>query len=148
MILIPIKIKRMKDDWRPKYRTEQAAGMDLHAAIEAQFWSLAPGERRVVPTGVTMELPDGYEAQVRPRSGLAAKHGITVLNTPGTIDPDYRGEVKVILVNLGAERFQIERGQCIAQLVIAPFARARLEDTEKVSKTQRGSEGFGHTDKE
>ncbi|MES1203940.1 MAG: dUTP diphosphatase [Pseudomonadota bacterium] len=130
----------------PAYETAQAAGMDLRAAVaENEPMTLAPGARAMVPTGLTMALPDGYEAQVRPRSGLAAKHGITCLNTPGTIDADYRGEVKVILINLGAEPFVIKRGERIAQMVIAPVTRATLTEVETLDETARGAGGFGST---
>jgi dUTP pyrophosphatase len=130
----------------PAYETALAAGMDLRAAVpENEPMTLAPGARAMVPTGLTMALPDGYEAQVRPRSGLAAKHGITCLNTPGTIDADYRGEVKVILINLGAEPFVIKRGERIAQMVIAPVTRATLAEVETLDETTRGAGGFGST---
>lgn len=130
----------------PAYETELAAGMDLRAAVaDGEPVTLAPGKRAMVPTGLTMALPAGYEAQVRPRSGLAAKHGITCLNSPGTIDADYRGEVKVILINLGEEPFVIRRGERIAQMVIAPFTQAKLEVTAELSATVRGAGGFGST---
>jgi dUTP pyrophosphatase len=130
----------------PAYETAQAAGMDLRAAVpEGEPMTLAPMQRAMVPTGLTMALPDGYEAQVRPRSGLAAKNGITCLNTPGTIDADYRGEVKVILINLGAEPFVIKRGERIAQMVIAPVTRAMLTEVESLDETTRGAGGFGST---
>ncbi len=130
----------------PAYETAQAAGMDLRAAVpDAEPMTLAPGARAMVPTGLTMALPDGYEAQVRPRSGLAAKHGVTCLNTPGTIDSDYRGEVKVILINLGGEPFVIKRGERIAQMVIAPVTRATLTEVETLDETARGAGGFGST---
>ena len=130
----------------PAYETAQAAGMDLRAAVaESAPVALAPMARAMIPTGLTMALPDGYEAQVRPRSGLAAKHGITCLNTPGTIDPDYRGEIKVILINLGQELFVIKRGERIAQMVIAPVTRARLIEVETLDETARGAGGFGST---
>ncbi len=130
----------------PAYETELAAGMDLRAAVaDGEPVTLAPGKRAMVPTGLTMALPAGYEAQVRPRSGLAAKHGITCLNSPGTIDADYRGEVKVILINLGEEPFVIRRGERIAQMVIAPVTQAKLEVTAELSATVRGAGGFGST---
>jgi dUTP pyrophosphatase len=128
----------------PAYMTERAAGMDLSAAVEAEM-TLAPGEHAVVPTGIRIAVPDGYEAQVRPRSGLAAKHGVTVLNTPGTIDADYRGEVCVVLINHGSHPFVVRRGERIAQLVISPVTRVRVERVEKVDDTGRGEGGFGHT---
>ena len=130
----------------PVYETAGSAGMDLAAAIaEDEPLSLAPGERCLVPTGFCMALPQGYEAQVRPRSGLAAKHGVTVLNTPGTIDADYRGEVKVILANLGSEPFEISRGMRIAQLIIAPVTQAIWRVVENLDETSRGDGGFGST---
>lgn len=130
----------------PAYETADAAGMDLRAAVadEAPV-TLKPGERAMIPTGLTIALPAGHEAQVRPRSGLAAKHGVTCLNTPGTIDADYRGEVKVILINLGQEPFVIKRGERIAQMVIAPVTRAELSVVTTLDETQRGSGGFGST---
>jgi dUTP pyrophosphatase len=129
----------------PAYATTHSAGLDLLAAIAAPI-DLAPGERRLIPTGLKIALPDGYEAQVRPRSGLALKHGITVLNSPGTIDADYRGEVGIILVNLGQQTFAIQRGERIAQMVVAPISRlAWREQTEDLATTQRGDGGFGST---
>ena len=128
----------------PGYETEQSAGMDLAAAIDAPL-TLTPGAREMIPTGLAIALPAGYEAQVRPRSGLAAKNGVTVLNTPGTVDADYRGEVKVILINLGAEDFVIERGMRIAQMVIAPVTQATFKEVDALSDTARGSGGFGST---
>lgn len=130
----------------PRYETEGAAGMDLLAALdEAEPLTLAPGARALVPTGLAIALPTGFEAQVRPRSGLAAKNGVTVLNSPGTIDCDYRGEVKVILVNLGAEPFVITRGTRIAQMVVAPVTQAVLAEVESLDETTRGAGGFGST---
>lgn len=128
----------------PRYMTEQSAGMDLAAAVAAPV-ILAPGERALVPTGLFLELPPGVEAQVRPRSGLALRHGITCLNSPGTIDADYRGEVGVILINHGQEPFTIHRGDRIAQLVLARVVQARLEPVLELSETERGAGGFGHT---
>ena len=128
----------------PGYATEQSAGMDLLAAIEAEV-VLAPGERRLIPSGIAIALPAGLEAQVRPRSGLALKHGITVLNAPGTIDADYRGEIGVILINLGREPFTIGRGDRIAQLVIAAHAQARWRVVEALDDSARGAGGFGST---
>jgi dUTP pyrophosphatase len=130
----------------PAYETADAAGMDLRAAVPEQApVALAPGERAMIPTGLTLALPSGYEAQVRPRSGLAAKHGVTCLNSPGTIDADYRGEVKVILINLGQQPFVIKRGERIAQMVIAPVTRAALEKVDVLDETKRGAGGFGST---
>jgi dUTP pyrophosphatase len=130
----------------PAYETADAAGMDLRAAVpDGEPMTLKPGERAMVPTGLTIALPARHEAQVRPRSGLAAKHGVTCLNSPGTIDADYRGEVKVILINHGQEPFVIKRGERIAQMVIAPVTRAELVQVETLDDTQRGAGGFGST---
>lgn len=132
----------------PAYETPLSAGMDLRAAVaEDEPVTLKPGERGLIPTGFAMALPAGYEAQVRPRSGLALKHGLTCLNTPGTIDADYRGEVKVILVNLGQEPFTIRRGERIAQMVIAPVTQAAWERVDTLDETARGAGGFGSTGK-
>ena len=128
----------------PAYESEGAAGMDLRAAVEAPM-VLEPGKRALVPTGFVFEIPSGYEGQVRPRSGLAFKNGVTCLNTPGTIDSDYRGEVKVLLVNLGEEPFVIERGMRIAQMVIAPVTQVAVREAETASETTRGAGGFGST---
>ncbi len=130
----------------PKYETPASAGMDLRASIE-QPVELLPLERTLIPTGLFIELPVGYEAQVRPRSGLAAKHGITVLNSPGTIDADYRGEVKVILVNLSNSAFTISDGERIAQMIISKHKQAQWEEVNVLSHTERGAGGFGHTGK-
>jgi len=130
----------------PAYESEAAAGMDLAAAIDdGPPEILAPGQRALIPTGFSMELPEGYEAQVRPRSGLAFKHGVTVLNAPGTIDADYRGEVKVLLINHGHEHFKIERGMRIAQMIIQPVSHATMVEVEELSTSARGSGGFGST---
>ena len=126
----------------PAYATEGAAGMDV---VAAEDLTLAAGERHAVATGFAIAIPEGYEVQVRPRSGLALKHGITCLNTPGTIDHDYRGEVKVILANLGAEPFEIRRGERIAQLVPAPVQKARFREVKVLGETGRGAGGFGST---
>ena len=128
----------------PAYETEHAAGMDLRAAVEAPL-TVPAGERALVPTGIRIALPPGTEAQVRPRSGLALRHGISMVNTPGTIDADYRGEIKVILINHGHDSFQIERGDRIAQLIIAPVHRAVWERVDTLDETIRGPGGFGHT---
>ncbi len=128
----------------PKYETSHSAGMDLMAAIEDEV-KLRPGARALVPAGFAMALPEGFEAQVRPRSGLALKNGVTVLNTPGTIDADYRGEVKVILVNLGTEDFTITRGMRIAQMVVSPVTRAQFAVVATLDETTRGAGGFGST---
>ena len=130
----------------PQYQTALAAGFDLLAAVpERASLELAPGSRALVPTGIAMALPWGFEAQVRPRSGLAIRHGVTVLNSPGTIDADYRGELQVILVNLGLEIFVIQRGMRIAQVIIAPVRRANLVETASLDATERGEGGFGST---
>jgi dUTP pyrophosphatase len=130
----------------PAYQSTHAAGLDLLAAVpEASPLILSPGQRALVPTGLTIALPSGYEAQVRPRSGLAVKHGVTVLNAPGTVDADYRGEVGVLLINHGDAPFTIRRGERIAQMVIASVARAEFALVESLSATERGSGGFGST---
>ena len=130
----------------PAYQTEHAAGLDLVAAIaEATPLTLAPGERAGVPTGLALALPPGFEGQVRPRSGLALKHGVTVLNAPGTVDADYRGEVSVVLINHGNEPFVVRRGDRIAQLVVAQVPRARLSVKVALDETARGASGFGST---
>lgn len=130
----------------PAYQSAGAAGADLVAALpEGAELALQPGARQMVPTGIAIALPPGYEAQVRPRSGLAARHGVTVLNTPGTVDADYRGEIRVILVNLGAEPVIIRRGERIAQLVVAPVTMAAFELRESLDETERGAGGFGST---
>lgn len=130
----------------PAYATPEAAGMDLLAAVpEDAPVTLAPAARALVPTGLAIALPDGYEAQVRPRSGLALKHGVTVLNSPGTVDADYRGEVGVILVNLSDEAFSITRGMRIAQMIVAPVTRAEWAETDSLPESHRGEGGFGST---
>jgi dUTP pyrophosphatase len=128
----------------PQYASDGAAGADLRAAVSEAI-DLEPGDRVAVPTGLILELPDGYEAQVRPRSGLALKHGLTLANAPGTIDSDYRGELKVILVNLGREVFTIQRGDRIAQLVLAPVQRAAFHESASLTPSDRGDGGFGST---
>lgn len=128
----------------PTYQSELAAGLDLVAALSEPI-ILEPGKRTLIPTGLAMALPAGFEAQVRPRSGLAAKHGVTVLNTPGTIDADYRGEVKVILINLGDQPFKVERGDRVAQMIIAPVLQANIKEVDVLEDTQRGAGGFGST---
>ena len=130
----------------PSYQSADAAGLDLMAAVLKNApMAVAPGERALVPTGLVVALPRGFEAQVRPRSGLAARHGITVLNAPGTIDADYRGEVLVLLINLGAEPFTVTRGMRIAQLILAPVVRASIEEVAELDPTARGLGGFGST---
>lgn len=128
----------------PGYMTDHAAGMDLVAAVESDL-TLSPGHRALVPTGIAIALPEGYEAQIRPRSGLALKSGITLVNTPGTIDADYRGEIRVILINHGSEPFIVRRGDRIAQMIVAPVCRVRWDVQVTLPSTDRGSGGFGHT---
>ena len=146
---VSIEIKRLPHSeglTLPSYETEQAAGMDLRAALpEDNPMTLAPGKTAMVPTGLSMALPQGFEAQIRPRSGLAAKFGVTVLNSPGTVDSDYRGEVKVILINLGTSDFVVSRGMRIAQMVAAPVMQAVLEPVDTLPETARGDGGFGST---
>lgn len=147
MKTLRIKIKRLPHAQGlplPFYATEHAVGMDLLSAVCEPIF-LKPMKRVLVPTGIVIELPPGYEAQVRPRSGLAIKYGVTLLNAPGTIDADYRGEIKVILANLGEEDFVINRGDRIAQLIICPTIRVEWEEVEELSPTQRGDGGFGST---
>ncbi len=149
MSAIEVKIMRLPhgaDLPLPSYQSEHAAGFDLCAAVPADApLNLAPGARALVPTGIVLALPSGSEGQVRPRSGLAVRHGLTVLNAPGTIDADYRGEVQVLLVNLGGQPVHITRGMRIAQLVIASVARARLREVAALDETTRGGGGFGST---
>jgi dUTP pyrophosphatase len=128
----------------PAYATDGAAGLDLVAALDAPV-DIAPGDRALIPTGLSIALPEGFEAQVRPRSGLALKHGLTVLNSPGTIDADYRGEIKIILINLGKESVRLERGMRVAQLVLARYARATLVERPTLPPTGRSGGGFGST---
>ncbi len=130
----------------PEYATPYSAGMDLRANLDSPI-TLNPLERQLIPTGIFIELPIGYEAQIRPRSGLAAKHGISIVNTPGTIDADYRGEIKVILVNLSNTPFVINDGERICQMVVAAHARVEWEETDTLEETDRGAGGFGHTGK-
>lgn len=142
---LPLRIRRLKKNAiLPRYMSEQAAGMDLHAAIDAPLL-LSPGQRALLSTGLAMAIPPGFEGQIRPRSGLALRHGVSMVNTPGTIDADYRGEVGVILINHGAEPFLIAPGDRIAQLVIAPVQRAEPVEVEELEATVRNSGGFGHT---
>lgn len=138
------RVEGAEDIPLPKYMTSQAAGMDLAANIFEKV-CIEPGEYKMIPCGIKIELPSGYEAQVRPRSGLAAKYGVTLLNSPGTIDSDYRGEIKVILINFGKNSFLVKRGDRIAQLVISGVVRAHLIEKDELAKTQRGDGGFGHT---
>ena len=130
----------------PAYQTDHAAGLDLVAAVAADApVTIAPGERAMIPTGIAVALPPGYEGQVRPRSGIALRHGVTVLNSPGTIDGDYRGEIQVILINLGAENFEITRGTRIAQMIIAPIIQAKIVEFDRLEATRREGGGFGST---
>lgn len=138
------KLLHAKDLPLPSYESEYAAGMDIRAALGEPV-ELQPGKRKLIPTGLQMALAKGYEAQIRPRSGLAYRNGITMLNTPGTIDADYRGEVKVLAVNLGNETFTINHGDRIAQMVIAPVTQATIKEADNLSKTDRGEGGFGST---
>ena len=137
---------RLSDIPLPSYSTRGSAGMDICAVVRDPL-SVPPGETVLVPTNVRIELPEGYEAQVRPRSGLAVKHSIGLLNSPGTIDSDYRGEIKIVLTNFGKKDFVVHSGDRIAQLVIAPYVRVNWTEVEKINETERGSGGFGHTGK-
>ncbi len=141
-----INIINKSNNALPKYETEQSAGVDLRAFLQEDV-IIKPLQRVLIPTGLYIELPQGYEAQIRPRSGLAYKHGITVLNTPGTIDADYRGEIKVILVNLSNEDFTIKSGERICQMVINKYEQTEFNLVDKLSETKRGEGGFGHTGK-
>ncbi|TNE51332.1 MAG: dUTP diphosphatase [Deltaproteobacteria bacterium] len=143
-VLVPVRWLGQGTPTLPHYQTHSAAGMDLHATLE-QPLELAPMQRALVPTGLAIALPPGYEAQIRPRSGLAFRHGITVLNSPGTIDADYRGEIKVLLINLGDESFLIEPGERIAQMVIASYQVISWKPVEELPATERGQGGFGST---
>ncbi len=144
---IEIPIRRLpgnEDNPLPRYMTEHAAGMDIFAAV-AEAAIIAPGERMLIPTGIAVELPFGFEAEIRPRSGLAMNHGVTLLNSPGTIDADYRGEIGVIMINHGKEPFVVRRGDRIAQMVVRPVCRATWQPKEQLEPTARGEGGFGHT---
>ncbi len=142
-----VKVKKLREiDWGlPKYESLGAAGMDVRAFVEGGSLTLKPMERILVPTGLALEIPQGYEMQIRPRSGLALKHGITMVNTPGTIDSDYRGEVGVILINLGINDFELRHGVRVAQMVLAPVTRCAWIEVEALEKTRRGAGGFGST---
>ena len=143
--MIKIQIKKLSNSVIiPKYETSGSSGMDIAAHVENNI-IINPGEKALVSTGFSIAIPTGYEVQIRPRSGLAAKKNITVLNTPGTIDADYRGEIKVILINLGQEKFIIQNGERIAQMVVCPVVQANLEEVTELSDTKRGSGGFGST---
>lgn len=147
---VKVAITRIREGFAdialPKYQTGGSAGVDLPAALESEM-VLKAGEFALVPTGLAIALPEGYEAQVRPRSGLAVKHGVTVLNSPGTIDSDYRGEIRVALINHSKNDFIIKRGERIAQMIIAPVIQAMWSEVEKLDDTERGAGGFGHTGK-
>ncbi len=146
---VRVKVRRIRESSGkeiplPRYMTEYSAGMDLYADLEGEVL-LSPGERRLIPTGIALSIPEGFEGQVRPRSGLALKEGVTLVNTPGTIDADYRGEIGVLLINLGQRPFRLNRGDRIAQLVVAPVSRAVLEIADELDDTVRSDGGFGHT---
>ena len=144
---IDVKIKRVRDRGDiplPRYMTSHSAGMDLYADMEGEI-TLQPMERMLVPTGIAVALPDGFEAQIRPRSGLAINHGVTLLNSPGTIDADYRGEISVIMINLGDKPFAVKRGDRVGQMVINRVYHAAWDKVEELEKTERGAGGFGHT---
>lgn len=141
---IPIRVLTNNEELTPKYASEEAAGADLKAAISEEM-VIKPGERALIPTGIKIELPKGFEAQIRPRSGLAYKHGISLVNSPGTIDSDYRGEIGVILINHGNESFIIHPQMRIAQLVLAPVVQATFIQNAELTSSQRGEGGFGHT---
>ena len=143
--MIKILIKRLsKEVSLPKYETSGSSGMDLAANIDADI-NIDPGKTAIIPTGLALSIPKGFEVQIRPRSGLAAKQKISVLNTPGTIDADYRGEIKIILINLGQETFKVEKGLRIAQMVVCPVVQAQLKEVDDLSETERGKGGFGST---
>lgn len=145
-----IKIINKSNNTLPSYATEGSAGMDLKAFIteeEGGMYVILPGDRKLIPTGIHIQLPEGYEAQIRPRSGLALKHGITIVNTPGTIDSDYTGEIGVILINHGSTNFIIHTGDRIAQMVISKYEKVEWIETDKLDDTERGDGGFGHTGK-
>jgi dUTP pyrophosphatase len=144
--MLLVKIINQSGNPLPQYQTSHSAGMDLHAHLLDSI-VLQPGERKLIPTGLTLELPEGHEAQIRPRSGLALKHGITVLNSPGTIDADYRGELKVLLINLGQEPFEIANGERIAQMVIARHETVKWMVAEQLTETSRGAGGYGSSGK-
>ncbi len=144
--MLKVKIINKSKHPLPAYETPQSAGMDLRADLDEPV-VLKPGERKLIPTGLYMALPEGYEAQIRPRSGLAIKHGITLLNTPGTIDADYRGEIKIIMINLSDKAFVINDGERIAQMVINKFEQVAWETVDRLDETERGAGGFGSTGK-
>jgi dUTP pyrophosphatase len=144
---VPVAVRRIGETGDiplPRYMSDDAAGMDLYAAVEGEEL-LLPGERKLVPTGIAVALPRGYEAQIRPRSGLALDHGVTLLNTPGTVDADYRGEIRIVMVNLGDRPFPIRRGDRIAQMVVHRVSRVAWREIDMLDVTSRGEGGFGHT---
>lgn len=141
---ITVSITREPGVKLPAYATSGSAGMDIHAML-AEAVTLHPGERRLIPTGLKIELPEGFEAQIRPRSGLALKYGVTVLNTPGTIDSDYRGEIGVVLINLGQEDFEVKNDDRIAQMVVAPYPQVKWNEVLILDNTVRGEGAYGHT---
>jgi dUTP pyrophosphatase len=140
------RINSNSENQLPGYMTPHSAGMDLYAELLHDI-IISPGERALIPTGIAIELPDGYEAQIRPRSGLALRHGITLVNSPGTIDPDYRGEIAIIVINHGTEPFHVRSGDRIAQMVFSRFVRVELSEAPELNNTTRGEGGFGHTGK-
>ena len=145
--MVKLLIKKLqKNIILPEYKTDGSSGMDLMANVE-QTVKILPGEKKIISTGIMVAIPEQYELQIRPRSGLAAKNGISVLNTPGTIDSDYRGEIKVILINLGKDIFEIKKNDRIAQMIVCPIIKAELEEVESLPKTVRGKGGFGSTGK-
>jgi dUTP pyrophosphatase len=145
--MVKLLIKKLqKNIILPEYKTDGSSGMDLMANVE-QTVKILPGEKKIISTGIMVAIPEQYEIQIRPRSGLAAKNGISVLNTPGTIDSDYRGEIKVILINLGKDIFEIKKNDRIAQMIVCPIIKVELEEVESLSETVRGKGGFGSTDK-
>jgi len=146
---VKVKVKRIRGYYDreiplPRYMTEHSSGMDLYAAVDEEV-TLEPGERKLIPTGIAISVPKGYEGQVRPRSGLALRNGVTLVNTPGTIDSDYRGEIGILLINFGRQPFTVKRGDRIAQLVIAPVFQATVELADELDDTPRSGGGFGHT---
>jgi len=145
--MVKLLIKKLqKNIILPKYKTDGSSGMDLMANVE-QTVKISPGEKKIISTGIMIAIPEQYEIQIRPRSGLAAKNGISVLNTPGTIDSDYRGEIKIILINLGKDIFEIKKNDRIAQMIVCPIIKVKLEEVENLPETVRGKGGFGSTDK-
>lgn len=147
MLQCTVKVKQLRPGSMiplPKYMTLHSAGMDLYADLEHEL-VINPGDRALVPSGIAIEMPDGFEAQIRPRSGLALRHGIALVNSPGTIDADYRGEIGIILINHGNEPYPVRKGERIAQMVFAPFVRAELLEVSELAATDRGDGGFGHT---